>query len=567
MNKRIIVIDDEESIIGAFHSILSGPRKEISALKSMAAESKARLLGKSAEPKTQGRNYELTGASQGEEGYLKILKAKEKGKPFALAFIDVRMPPGWDGVRTSKEIRKIDPDIEIVIITAYSDMSQKEISDEIGTSEKLLFLRKPFDAEEIKQLALALTRKWDLELKSRKHREYLELMLASVRRLKTLSITSVRGVLSAVLDELLVLIDARKGFIAKLEKDDIGLEIVSESLTPDETSRMLTEISEGLSGIDDITWLDGIMVFPLKNGGKIYYILVSDPSAPVEKDRLKLLKLFMETASEVLDSVARQEQYLKAEKIATIGQVAAGILHEVNNPLTGIVGMVELFGLKNRLVSEFFDSYSGLLEDVEGGLDNILALKLKQLDNRFEPRVNWATIERYMTLIEKAVDQIQGLMKNVRGFTRSADFDLELNDVSEALEDTLELAYNNLKRGITLHREWSSPLMARCDINSLKQVFLNLVLNAVQAMQGVGELWIIGKNRNGKVVISIRDTGPGLSNDEKDRIFEAFYSTKDDGTGLGLSIVKGIMEQHKGSISVESEPGKGTTFQMEIPAI
>jgi len=127
------------------------------------------------------------------------------------------------------------------------------------------------------------------------------------------------------------------------------------------------------------------------------------------------------------------------------------------------------------------------------------------------------------------------------------------------------LAYGMLRSGIRVHREWESPLIAWCDPDGLKQVFLNIILNAVQAMEGVGELWIGGKREGSWILVSMRDSGPGMTLDSKERIFEAFYSTKPEGTGLGLSIGKSIIEKHGGAIRVESEPGEGTTFHLKIP--
>ncbi|HHC25720.1 MAG TPA: HAMP domain-containing histidine kinase, partial [Desulfobacterales bacterium] len=157
-------------------------------------------------------------------------------------------------------------------------------------------------------------------------------------------------------------------------------------------------------------------------------------------------------------------------------------------------------------------------------------------------------------------------MGNIRSFSKSDDrFELEPHDLSESLEKALMLAHNALKYRITVHKEWDNCLPLRCDINSLRQMFLNLILNAVQAMDGVGELWITGRKKDGNIVVSIKDSGPGIPEAAKERIFEAFYSTKPDGTGLGLAIVKRIVNKHNGTNRVESECGKGATFYICLP--
>lgn len=104
-------------------------------------------------------SYEVHTALQGKEGFETVSAFRNKGTPFALAFIDIRMPPGWDGIQTAKKIREIVPDIEIVIVTAYSDRKRQEIVKEIGTPEKLLYVKKTFDHDEIRQLALCQTLK------------------------------------------------------------------------------------------------------------------------------------------------------------------------------------------------------------------------------------------------------------------------------------------------------------------------------------------------------------------------------------------------------------------------
>lgn len=565
MNKRIIVIDDEESILEDYLMILSPPEGNISELEKKAAALEADLFGEtSEEEKPTQEYYELTTASQGKEGFARVKEAREKRCPFALAFLDIRMPPGWDGVRTAKSIRETDPDIEIVIVTAYSDRNRREIVDKVGMPERLLYLKKPFDPEEIRQIALSLTRKWNLERKTEKHREYLERLLSSIRRLKTLSISSVRKVLSAVLNEVLFFADARKGFIARLDKDNIKVEIKSEHLQPPELDSFLKKVSEQLPGIESISWIGNIMVFPLEDGFGNLFILVSDFHSPVPDEKIDLLRLLLETSSEVLESVKRQERFLKNEKIATIGQISAGIIHEINNPLMAIMGAAELYKLDGQKMWRLFEVYEKALRDPE------FPQRLRKQTETFTDRVEPEKIRRKMTehhsIIHSGAEQIGGLMGNIRSFSKSDDrFELKPHDLSESLEKALMLAHNALKYRITVHKEWDNCLPLRCDINSLRQMLLNLILNAVQAMDGVGELWITGRKKDGNIVVSIKDSGPGIPEAAKERIFEAFYSTKPDGTGLGLAIVKRIVNKHNGTIRVESEFGKGATFYICLP--
>ncbi len=564
MSKRIIVIDDDETILKSYSLILSAPEKDISGLKKKAKALKAELFGDSPAAELTRETYELVTATQGEDGFKKVKEAREQDRPFALAFVDIRMPPGWDGLQTSKVIRKIDPNIEIVIVTAYSDRERDEIVAEVGMPERLLYLKKPFDPEEIRQLALSLSRKWELERKAEKHRDYLEQLLESVRRLKTPNISSVKEVLKAILNEVLYFVNARKGYIAKLEQGEISAEIISEALLSNEIDMINKSVSEKLPDVEYITWIDNVMVFPLKDRFGYYFIMVSDSEPPLHDEKLKLLKLLLETSSEVLENVRKQEHYLRNERIATIGQIAAGIIHEINNPLTAIVGAADLSNLHGEKLRRFFEEYMDNFKHPEEVSE--LKKRLEYLNARFEPDKMSGNMIGFYKIMQNGVGRVKDLMENIRNFSRVSDsVEMNIGNLSEALESTLMLAQNSLKYGITVHKRWKSPLLANCDIGGLKQVFLNLVLNAAQAMEDKGELWIAAEKKNENIFISIRDSGPGIPKSEINRIFDAFYTTKSDGTGLGLSIVKGIVEKHNGYIRVESEPDKGTVFYIELP--
>ncbi len=549
MNRKIMVIDDEETVLQDYLRILADSDPEMDDLRAEAARVEAELFGPPETPKPGGReSYEVTAASQGEEGYLCVRKAREDGAPFALAFVDIRMPPGWDGVETARRIREIDKDIEIVIVTAYSDRERREIVRRVGTPEKLLYLKKPFDPDEIRQLALSLTKKYSLERKAERHRAYLEKLLNAVRRLKTLNTASVREVLAAILSEVLYFVDGCKGFIAVKSQAAINVEIVSEKMTCEAAEAFIRKMKDRLDVAASVDWVDGMMILPLKGGTADHFILVSNIAQPVGDAQLSLLTLLMETAAEVLAGIIKQEKYLKNEKIATIGQIAAGILHEIKNPLQAITGYMDLGRLQMGRLESFIQTRAGDLKD---------PAPLQQFSKQ---------MAQYFAFMKQAADQVRNLTENIRSFTQIKEsFEPEMADLSEALDNTLILAHNALKYGVKVHKDWKRPLMAWCDINTLRQVFLNLVLNAVQAMEGRGELWIAARQEGDAVRISVKDSGPGVSAGNMEKIFNAFYTTKPDGTGLGLSIVKGIIEKHKGTVRVTSAPGKGAAFHVEIP--
>ena len=169
LNRRILVIDDNEDIHADFRKILTPAVRSNAGL--VAAE--AVLFGETRAAQTEVV-FTLDHASQGEAGLDLVVKARAAGRPYALAFVDMRMPPGWNGMETITQLWSADPQLQIVICTAYSDYSWQEIVAQVGASDRLLILKKPFDAIEVIQLAWALTAKWSLASELAKQFERLE---------------------------------------------------------------------------------------------------------------------------------------------------------------------------------------------------------------------------------------------------------------------------------------------------------------------------------------------------------------------------------------------------------
>jgi len=168
-NRRILVIDDNPSIHTDFRNILAPRREEDGHLENMEAA----LFGDKIE-KGPVIEFDVDCASQGQEGYAKVIEAAKAGRPYATAFVDVRMPPGWDGIETVERIWAEYKDLQVVICTAYSDYSWDKIMKRLGHSDQLLILKKPFDNIEVMQVALALTEKWHLTAQARAHIEEVE---------------------------------------------------------------------------------------------------------------------------------------------------------------------------------------------------------------------------------------------------------------------------------------------------------------------------------------------------------------------------------------------------------
>lgn len=170
-NKRILIVDDNHQIHDVLNKILNPLREDIN---ETVIELETFLFEEEAAYETPRRNYQIDSAFQGQEGIDKVVQALAENSPYALAFIDMRMPPGIDGLETIKRIWSLDPQIEIVICSAYSDYSWDEILKELGETEQLLFLSKPFTTVAAQQLALSQVRKWELKRSLYEHVESLE---------------------------------------------------------------------------------------------------------------------------------------------------------------------------------------------------------------------------------------------------------------------------------------------------------------------------------------------------------------------------------------------------------
>jgi len=230
-----------------------------------------------------------------------------------------------------------------------------------------------------------------------------------------------------------------------------------------------------------------------------------------------------------------QSHLIQSEKMRSLGRMAAGIAHEINNPLGAII----LYG---HLV----------LEDTPAG----------------DPRRG---------NLEKIVSQAgrcQQIVKNLLGFARPAVIQNEPLSLENVLENTISVLRDQaMFHNVEIVREFADDVPpVRGDVGQLQQAFTNLILNAVDAMEGKGKLTFEidgGPGETGiEAVVSVSDTGPGIPQENFKRIFEPFYTSgrHGEGTGLGLSITYGIVERHRGRIEVESEVGKGSTFRIMLPA-
>ena len=275
-NRRILIIDDSDAIHTDFRKTLKGS-VELSSL----AAADAALFGEP-EPTGVGVSFEVDSAMQGQEGFELVKKARRSGQPYALAFLDMRMPPGWDGLETLEHLFKEDPEIQVVVCTAYSDYSWEQMSQRIGKSDRVLILKKPFDRIEVCQLATALTEKWQLKRQSQLKLEELEKMVHDrTRELKHLALHDrLTGLPNRMqIQEKLAQAIARakspepvKSALMFLDFD--RFKIINDSLGHETGDRLLVQIAERLQRViasDRVNGRDGMAA---RLGGDEFVVLI-----------------------------------------------------------------------------------------------------------------------------------------------------------------------------------------------------------------------------------------------------------------------------------------------------
>jgi len=559
--RRILVVDDNPSIHEDFRKILCPQRgQSTAALDSMAEE----LFGSDSQDRPGGR-FELDSAYQGQEALDMVKRAELEGRPYSLAFMDVRMPPGWDGIETITHIWKEHPQVQIVICTAYSDYSWDQILQKLGETESLVILKKPFDNVEVLQLAHTLTKKWmvtrqanarmaDLDETVRQRtRELLDANQELQNEIKRRSVTAA------------ALRESEERFHRAFETVAVPLAIrpldtcryldVNESFAelcgytkaeiigkkPEELQLLVdsARYSEHIASLREGRKIRNVEVSIRRKNGEVRQVLVSVEILQLGPQPCLLVALQDVTEQRKLESQLRQSQKMEA-----IGLLAAGVAHDFNNLLTIIQGHSSL-----QLTNKSLD---------------------KNLANVF-------------SVIQMASERGAALTRQLLAFSRQHIVRRRPLDLAAAITQVSAMLSRTLGETIQLECRLAPNLpCVHADPTDFDQVIMNLALNARDAMPEGGKLTLstasasitqaeaadnLDKRAGEFVALTVTDTGCGMNKETLSRIFEPFFTTKPlgHGTGLGLSSVYGIVKQHEGWIEVESQPGIGTSFRVFLP--
>lgn len=284
------------------------------------------------------------------------------------------------------------------------------------------------------------------------------------------------------------------------------------------------------------------------------------------EDLANQVRRLRETKSELVQTqtqLALQEHLMQQEKMAALGRLVAGVAHELNNPISFVYSNTVLLSksiadLRNLL--DFYDSCEGMPDEI------------KKKAGMLKEKIDY---EYLVNDVSQAIDdchegsrRVRDIVLNLKTFSRADESQLRKVNIVDGIESTVRMLSQFFHPDrVVLHRDYAELPEIECYAGQVSQVWMNLMVNAAQAMNSHGELWITTLLDDDYVVVKFQDNGPGIPEDVITRVFDPFFTTKPvkEGTGLGLSIVHGIIERHGGDIKVESKANAGTTFTVRLP--
>jgi signal transduction histidine kinase len=258
-----------------------------------------------------------------------------------------------------------------------------------------------------------------------------------------------------------------------------------------------------------------------------------------------------------------QTQLVQSEKMASLGQLVAGIAHEINNPVNFISAGVDSLTTNLEEIRQVLDIY----HKITAGNVNEKLKEIEELKERVEYKEAIRETNKLIESIKNGTKRTTEIVRGLRTFSRLDEDILKMADLHEGIDSTLILLHNKYKNRIEIVKSYGDLPMIECYPGQLNQVFMNILSNAVDAIDDKGTITINTSISGDYVRISVKDSGHGIPGNLSEKIFDPFFTTKGigKGTGLGLSITQSIIDKHKGNISVASEIGKGSEFVILIP--
>ena len=285
-------------------------------------------------------------------------------------------------------------------------------------------------------------------------------------------------------------------------------------------------------------------------------------------NRIKFQAELLERNAEIQETNQKleevQNQLIQQEKMASLGQLAAGVAHEINNPIGFINSNLTMLDKYCDRVFRLLDTYDA----VEPSLPDIAT---REQITRIKTETKYKNLRTNMLSVidesREGVERVKRIVQDLKDFSRVDEAEWQWSDIHDGIDSTLNIAWNEIKYKATVHKDYGDIPQVECVPSQINQVVMNLLVNAAQAIKDSGEIYIRTHAENGHIRIEIEDTGCGIPTANLGKIFDPFFTTKEvgKGTGLGLSLSYGIIKKHNGELKVRSVPGKGTTFVIILP--
>ncbi len=483
--------------------------------------------------------YKVLTAENGEVG----LRLCEKVSP-QIVITDIRMPK-MDGIQVLKALKTSDPDIEVIVVTAFGDI---EIAIQALQLEASDFINKPINDEALHMALKRAQHRYNVRKKLKNHADLLERENAQTTEelIKTISFqknlieSSMDGILGCNEEGIVVTFNRSIEHMLGFSKYEVLNKMVfSQFFLPEEEKQLKIEMeAEGYGGSNRLLLYETTL---LNHAGEKIPVQVSATVLSAQGQQTGLVCFFRDLREihRLEREISDQSRILHQDKMMSLGRLAASVVHEINNPLFGNLNYLQL-------MSRILD---------RGPINEEHIDKFK----------------RYLELVEHETSRCSQIISSLLTFSRKSPPSFDNVQIVDLLDRCTILSKHKLElSNINLVRSVDSgvpPVFG--DFNQLQQCIFNLIFNAVDAMPNGGTIHLNGQydaNKD-KVIVTVKDSGPGIPKDDLSHIFEPFFTTKEEGygVGLGLSTVYGIIEHHNGSVSVESTPGEGATFIFELP--
>lgn len=265
-----------------------------------------------------------------------------------------------------------------------------------------------------------------------------------------------------------------------------------------------------------------------------------------------------------------KDRIVQSEKLASIGQLAAGVAHEINNPVGYVTSNLGTISEYIDTMKSVIDYYQQLTKLDAGEAEKIKYIKdsIHEIEEDEDLEFIIEDCEKVMAESMEGVHRVAEIVQNLKSFAREDSDARGPHNINDGIDAMIKMVWNELKYSCEIVKEFDQIPVVQCHKGQVNQVIMNMLVNASHAMPEGGGIITVGTSvKDGKLEISIADNGSGIPEDVLSKIFDPFFTTKDvgKGTGLGLSISHGIIFDHEGTIEVDSEVGKGTTFRIYLP--